>query len=118
MQRLVKRLQEKFDLIIYDTPALDGLTDLNFLAALTDGILMVVGVNKTKRSRFNKGLEGLKTYRIPIVGVVANHTKGGGYASYPVAQPTGAPTGEMPSAFFGNLKGASDGTPTGNHQVH
>ncbi|MDX2232532.1 MAG: polysaccharide biosynthesis tyrosine autokinase [Leptolyngbyaceae cyanobacterium bins.349] len=107
MQRLAKQLQAKFDLVIYDTPALDGLSDLNFLGAQTDGFLMVVGVNKTKRSNFNKTMEGLKKYRIPVVGVVANHTKRG-YASYPIAQQASLPSGEMPSAFFGNLKESSD----------
>lgn len=106
MQHLSRRLREMFDLVIFDTPALEGLTDLNFLAAQTDGFLMVVGVKKTRRSHFNKVLEGLKTYRLPIVGVVANHS-GVKRSSYPVAQlsETGA---EMPAAFLGNLKETTD----------
>ncbi|MBF2027630.1 MAG: polysaccharide biosynthesis tyrosine autokinase [Oscillatoriales cyanobacterium C42_A2020_001] len=106
MQNLARRLQEMFDLVIYDTPALDGLTDVNFLAAQTDGLLMVVGVNKTKRSRFNETLEGLKKYRLPIVGVVANHTSRR-QAYYSVAQQGGIQNG-MPSAFLGKLKEPSD----------
>jgi Mrp family chromosome partitioning ATPase len=107
MQQLLTQLQTKFDLVIFDTPALDGLTDLNFLGAQTDGFLMVVGVNKTKRSKFNKTLEGLKKYRIPVIGVIANHPNRQ-YTSYPAIQQSGSTSTEMPSAFFGNLKGSSD----------
>ncbi|MDX2244714.1 MAG: polysaccharide biosynthesis tyrosine autokinase [Leptolyngbyaceae cyanobacterium bins.302] len=108
MSRIAKRLQEMFDLVIYDTPAMSGLTDLNFLGAKTDGFLVVVGVNKTKRSHFNKTLESLKKYRIPVVGVIANHVGAGHpYQSYPTAQ-TGNSSTDMPAAFLGNLKGTGD----------
>jgi capsular exopolysaccharide synthesis family protein len=107
MQQLLTQLQTKFDLVIFDTPALDGLTDLNFLGAQADGFLMVVGVNKTKRSKFNKTLEGLKKYRIPVIGVIANHPNRQ-YTSYPAMQQSGSTSTEMPSAFLGNLKGSSD----------
>jgi len=106
MQRLIDQLRGMFDLIIFDSPAVEGLTDLNFLVDKTDGFLMVVGVNKTKRSTFNKVLDSLKTYRLPIVGVVANHSSVG-RLSYPIAQHDGTAE-EMPSAFLGNLKGSTD----------
>lgn len=103
MQQLSRSLQDKFDLIIYDTPALDGVTDTNFLLAQTDGMVMVVGIKKTKRSRFNLVLENLKKYRLPILGVVANHS-GGSKAVYTVGQQDKT----MPRAFLGELKGSSD----------
>lgn len=106
MQRLARRLEGMFDLVIYDTPALEGLTDVNFLTAQTNGLLMVVGVKKTQRSRFNANLEELKKYRLPVVGVVANHTTSSGYAAYPTGAQANAQ--EMPSAFLGKLKEPSD----------
>jgi capsular exopolysaccharide synthesis family protein len=106
MHKLAQQLRTMFDLVIFDSPSLEGLTDLNFLAAQTDGFLMVAGVNKTKRSRFNQALAGLKTYRLPVVGVVANRSSAK-QSSYPVVQQSGT-AGEMPSAFFGNLKESAD----------
>lgn len=106
MQKLAQQLRSQFDLIIFDAPALNGLTDLNFLAAQTDGFLMVVGVNKTKRSAFNQAIKGLETYRLPVVGVVANHSSAKNSA-YPIAQQS-AVAGEMPSAFLGKLKESTD----------
>jgi succinoglycan biosynthesis transport protein ExoP len=107
MQQLMQRLKGMFDLIIYDTPALQGLTDTNFLTAQTDGVLLVAGVNKTKRSVFNQQLEGLKKYRIPIIGVIANHVSKSGVTSYLPHQQTSQNQQAHP-AFFGNLKQSGD----------
>lgn len=109
MHRISKRLQDMFDLVIYDTPALGGVTDLNFLGAQTDGFLVVVGLNKTKRSTFNKTLESLNKYRIPVVGIIANHVNAR-KPSYPISQPKNIASTGMPSAFLGNFKGTSDVT--------
>lgn len=106
MQRLVKELQNQFDLVIYDTPALDGVTDTNFLLAQTDGLAIVVGINKTKRSKFNATLKNLKKYRLPVFGVVANHsdtTK----AVYTMSEQGGV---SMPRAFLGSLQESSNVT--------
>ncbi|MCS6811961.1 MAG: polysaccharide biosynthesis tyrosine autokinase [Cyanobacteria bacterium] len=73
MQTLRKRLEEQFDLVIYDTPDLLGPLDANFLATYTDGILMVVAVRETKRSAVNKVIKQLEKYHLPILGIIANH---------------------------------------------
>jgi capsular exopolysaccharide synthesis family protein len=82
MQHLMEQFQAAFDLVIYDTPHLLGLADTNFLAAQSDGILMVVGVGKTNRSVVMQVLNGLNEFRLPILGVVANHVKQGTNSSY------------------------------------
>lgn len=82
MQHLMEQFQAGFDLVIYDTPHLLGLTDANFLAAHSDGILMVVGVGKTNRSEVMQVLNKLKTWRLPILGIVANHVKENKNSSY------------------------------------
>jgi len=47
MQYLMEQFETAFDLVIYDTPHL-GLADTNFMAAHTDGILMVIKSGKTR----------------------------------------------------------------------
>jgi polysaccharide biosynthesis transport protein len=107
MQRLSEQLRSRFDLVIFDTPPLQGLTDLNFLTAQTDGMVLVVGVNKTKRSNFVRNLESLKKFRLPIVGLVANHPKKGRQNQSAAAQSIST---QSHPAFFGNLNGStSDG---------
>ncbi len=76
MLYLMEQFQAFFDLVIYDTPPLAGLSDGHILAAHTDGMVMVVGLDKTDRSMVNKALDGLKISGASVFGVVANGAKG------------------------------------------
>lgn len=82
MQHLMEQFQTAFDLVIYDTSHLVELPDANFLAAHTDGLLMVVGVRKTKCSVVMQVMNKLNTYRLPILGIVANYGKESTNSSY------------------------------------
>jgi capsular exopolysaccharide synthesis family protein len=73
LRHLMHQLHTGFDLVIYDSPDLTEFADTNFLATQTNGILMVVGVKQTKRSALKQVINGLKRFRLPVVGVVANH---------------------------------------------
>lgn len=75
MYSLMEQFQDFFDLVIYDTPPLVGLADGNFLAAQTDGIVLVTRLAKTDRSLVQKSLEGLKISGAKVLGVVANGLK-------------------------------------------
>jgi len=75
MQYLMEEFQATFDLVIYDTSHLLDRMDANFLAAHTDGLLMVVGVRKTNRSVVMQVINQLNTFRLPTLGVVANHVR-------------------------------------------
>jgi Mrp family chromosome partitioning ATPase len=76
MHYLMEQFQAFFDLVIYDTPPLLGLADGNIIAANTDGIVLVVGLEKTDRSLLTKSLDGLKISGASVLGVVANGIKG------------------------------------------
>jgi capsular exopolysaccharide synthesis family protein len=82
MQYLMEQFQAFFDLVIYDTPPLVGLADGNILAANTDGIILVVGLQKTDRSVLTKSLDSLKISGASILGFVANGIKGYAPVSY------------------------------------
>ncbi|WP_228057525.1 tyrosine-protein kinase domain-containing protein [Tychonema sp. LEGE 07203] len=73
MQYLMEELHASFDLVIYDTPPLVDSKDANFLAARTDGILMVVAVRQAKFSVVQKVFTQLESFGIPCLGTVANH---------------------------------------------
>jgi capsular exopolysaccharide synthesis family protein len=77
MQYLMEEFQATFDLVIYDTSHLLDSMDANFLAAHTDGLLIVVGVRKTNRSVVKQVLDQLNAFRLPSLGVVANHVRKG-----------------------------------------
>ncbi|WP_261200769.1 GumC family protein [Laspinema olomoucense] len=75
MQSLMEQFQDFFDLVIYDTPPLVGLSDGNLLAAQTDGLVLVVRLGKTNREKVAKALDALHISGAMVMGVVANGTK-------------------------------------------
>ncbi|MCG9891522.1 MAG: polysaccharide biosynthesis tyrosine autokinase [Thermosynechococcaceae cyanobacterium MS004] len=76
MQHLMSQLHTMFDLVLYDTPPLQGQPDANFLALSADGLLLVVSIKKTRRAQFFRLLKKFQqTERIPLLGVIANQVK-------------------------------------------
>ncbi|MBD0340510.1 MAG: polysaccharide biosynthesis tyrosine autokinase, partial [Microcoleus sp. Co-bin12] len=73
MQYLMEELQATFDLVIYDTPPLVDSKDANFLAARTDGMLLVVAIRQVNFSVVQKVFSQLENFGIPCLGTVANH---------------------------------------------
>lgn len=87
MQRLVEHLQTQFDLVIYDTPHLLGLTDACFLASYTDALLLVVGIRAAKRSVVMQALTTLQVFQLPVLGVTTNHPRSVRGMSYGYQKP-------------------------------
>ncbi len=82
MQYLMEQFQAFFDVVIYDTPPLIGLADASIIAANTDGMVMVVGLQKTDRGMVTKALDSLKISGASVLGLVANGIKGYQPATY------------------------------------
>jgi polysaccharide biosynthesis transport protein len=75
MKRLMEKFQQKYDLVIYDTPHLDGLTDASFLTTQVDEILMVIAANRTNRTSVERVLGKLMTLRLPSISMVTNYLR-------------------------------------------
>ncbi len=75
MQDLMQEFDQTFDLVIYDTPPLIGLADANILANHTNGLMMVVGVEKTDRQAVEFAWREIQMAGIPVLGMVANGDK-------------------------------------------
>jgi capsular exopolysaccharide synthesis family protein len=72
MHTLVDKLENTFDLVIYDAPPLNGLADALQLASYIDGILFVVRLNKTDKTATEKALESLSNTQARLLGIVVN----------------------------------------------
>jgi capsular exopolysaccharide synthesis family protein len=72
MQHLMSQLHSMFDLVLYDTLALQNAPDANFLGRHADGLLVVTSLKQTRRSLLLTLLKKVRGARIPVVGVVAN----------------------------------------------
>jgi capsular exopolysaccharide synthesis family protein len=83
MRHIVDELQKTFDLVIYDTPQLRDYTDASFLSGHLDGLILVVGIAKTHQSVTQDVLAQLDKFRLPCLGVVANHAKKGQASTNP-----------------------------------
>ncbi|MBE9125765.1 MULTISPECIES: GumC family protein [unclassified Coleofasciculus] len=75
MDYLKEKFQRLFDLVIYDTPNLLDYPDASFLAANTDGILLVVTVGDTKQSSVMKAIDRLNNFGLPLLGLIVNRVK-------------------------------------------
>ncbi len=75
MQNIMEQLRQEFDLVIYDTPPLLGLADSSLLATYTNGIVLVMRMDKTDRSVLMQALDQLKFSRANILGIVGNGAK-------------------------------------------
>lgn len=75
MKQLMAYCQQKFDLVIYDVPPLVGLVDVRLIAPHTDGMIMVVRLDKTDKSGLMQAQDSLKLSSINVLGIVANGDK-------------------------------------------
>jgi polysaccharide biosynthesis transport protein len=75
MTFLMEKFQSKYDLVIYDTPHLFGLTDASFLIAHVDEILMTIAAGKTNRTAVERVLNKLIALHAPEVNLVTNYLR-------------------------------------------
>lgn len=74
MPELKQNLHQSFDFVIYDAPALNDVADAMLLAPHTNGLLVVVRLNKTERILVTKTLNDLATSGSPVLGIAVNDT--------------------------------------------
>ena len=75
MSQIMDYFSENFDLVIYDTPPLSGLVDARLVAVHTDGVMLVVRIDKTDKSALKQLVDTLKASPINLLGVVVNGEK-------------------------------------------
>jgi polysaccharide biosynthesis transport protein len=73
MRQFVEQLAQQYDLVIFDAPPVLGFADAKLTASHTDGLLMVVGIDKTDRGNVTQALDELhRAANAPILGLIAN----------------------------------------------
>ncbi|MCW9679995.1 polysaccharide biosynthesis tyrosine autokinase [Dolichospermum planctonicum UHCC 0167] len=75
MSQMMEYFYENFDLVIYDTPPMSGLVDARLVALHTDGVMLVVRIDKTDKSALKQLIDTLKASPINLLGVVVNGEK-------------------------------------------
>jgi len=72
IQKMIKVLSEKFDLIIFDSPPIMGISDSSILATAVDGILLVLGYRKFPKEVAYRAVKAVETAEGKIIGAVLN----------------------------------------------
>jgi capsular exopolysaccharide synthesis family protein len=70
--RILDEAREAFDAVVLDTPPLIPYADARIAAALSDGVLMVVGAGKVKRRQVTEALGHLRQVGANVLGAVVN----------------------------------------------
>jgi capsular exopolysaccharide synthesis family protein len=73
ISELVHSLKMKYDIIIFDTPPLVGISDSAVIAKEMDGVVLVVQYRKYPRDMIIRAKQMLDTLGVPQVGVVLNN---------------------------------------------
>tara|TARA_B110000438_G_scaffold298052_1_gene345511 strand:- start:8537 stop:10846 length:2310 start_codon:yes stop_codon:yes gene_type:complete len=85
MTQLVKNLEKKWDIILFDSPPLVAVTDATMVSKEIDKIIIVVKVNQTDKRAFKHTIQSLRNINAPLGGVVLNavtHKSSYGYYYY------------------------------------
>ncbi len=89
-RRLFTELAERYDVVLVDCPPSAGLSDVQVISTLVDGLLLVVTINETLRERLRIAIRALALAGAPLIGVVINRLdmrrQGYGYYYYYYAE--------------------------------
>ncbi|MGN0026408.1 MAG: CpsD/CapB family tyrosine-protein kinase [Clostridium sp.] len=72
MENLLEELKGSFDYIILDTPPVQAVTDSQILSTKSDGTILVVRAERTKKDSVHNAINLLKKVNANIIGTVLN----------------------------------------------
>ncbi len=75
MEAVIAQLREQADIVLFDTPPVNAVTDAAVLSAKVDGVLLVFRAGATKRDRAREARRLLDKVNANIVGVVLTDVK-------------------------------------------
>lgn len=81
-QRLVARLEQSYDYVIYDMPPVGTFVDAAILSTLVDGTIMVVKPGEVKRIELVDAYEQLQKAGANVLGICATFCEGTGSEYY------------------------------------
>jgi capsular exopolysaccharide synthesis family protein len=72
MSELVDRLEDQWDMILFDSPPIVAVTDASMISAEIDGIAMVIKAGQTDRAAVDRALDTIKNVQAPLIGAILN----------------------------------------------
>lgn len=96
LRQVDQRLRSEFDFVVYDTPPLSAGADATFVAAVADGVVLLVDGSSTHRTRAMHAVDQLRRTRANVLGVVINRASGAFEAYTYEARDVSAPPSSPP----------------------
>ncbi|MFJ8119855.1 CpsD/CapB family tyrosine-protein kinase [Bacillus mycoides] len=72
MQEVIKLLEEKFDMVIFDTPPVLLLSDSRIIGNMCDGVIVIIRSGSTKKTDLEATMEFLRQTNTHVIGVILN----------------------------------------------
>jgi polysaccharide biosynthesis transport protein len=116
MEALIRRLQEKADLVIFDTPPCVPFTDAQVLGTKVDGVLLVAEIGSVRQAELRRAREVLDQAHIRVFGVVSNkisNQRSRYYHRHPYYRRDDADDGQSNGGGHLNGSGTRPSTPLG-----
>ena len=83
MARLVKTLENDWDIVLFDSPPLIAVTDATMISQEIDQIVLVIKVGQTDKKAFHHTVSNLRNINAPLSGIIMNAVTGkSSYGSY------------------------------------
>lgn len=78
---LLDQVRQEFDYVLLDAPPVELVTDPLVLASQSDGVLLVLDAQNTRKASFRRSMRSLETIDANVLGTVMNNVKSleGGY---------------------------------------
>lgn len=75
MEGLLHRLRQAADIVIFDTPPVQNVTDALVLSTRVDGVLLVVQAGHSRRDRVREARQKLEKVKANLLGVVLSNAR-------------------------------------------
>lgn len=82
MDSLLKKLNDMFDLVIYDAPPVLSVTDSQILSTKVDGTVIVARAGKIEKKNIERTIELIRHVDGKILGVILNDVENGRDGAY------------------------------------
>lgn len=69
---IMTKLASEYDIVIMDCPPCAGLSDMQVISRLVDGVLLVASIDHTLKKRLDEGIKMLTKVHAPLMGYVVN----------------------------------------------
>ncbi len=71
-REIMNKLANEYDMVILDCPPCAGLSDMQIISRLVDGVLLVASIDHTLKKRLDEGFRMLTKVHAPLIGYVIN----------------------------------------------